>query len=55
MNAIRAHLAEFGIVAPVGRNGIEQLLNVVADAGDKRWRLQCECLLLTQSAHAVAV
>src|SRR5262249_21509356 len=33
---IRAHLAEFGIVAAVGRNGIEQLLNVVADAGDKR-------------------
>src|SRR5262249_28070809 len=27
---------EFGIVAAVGRNGIEQLLNVVADAGDKR-------------------
>ena len=36
INAIRAHLAEFGIVAPVGRNGLEQLLNVVADAGDKR-------------------
>jgi len=35
-NAIRAHLAEFGIVAPVGRNGVEQLLNVVADPGDKR-------------------
>ena len=26
INAIRAHLAEFGIVAPVGRNGVEQLL-----------------------------
>jgi transposase len=36
INAIRAHLAEFGIVAPVGRKGIEQLLNVAADAGDKR-------------------
>ena len=36
INAIRAHLAEFGIVAPVGRNGVEQLLNVVADPGDKR-------------------
>ena len=22
INAIRAHLAEFGIVAPVGRNGV---------------------------------
>jgi transposase len=36
INAIRAHLAEFGIVAPVGRNGVEQLLGVVADPNDKR-------------------
>jgi transposase len=36
INAIRAHLAEFGIVAPVGRNGVEQLLGVIADASDKR-------------------
>ena len=33
---IRAHLAEFGIVAPVGRKGVEQLLEVVANAKDKR-------------------
>ncbi len=33
VNAIRAHLAEFGIVAPVGRNGVERLLKVVADKG----------------------
>src|SRR5258708_7218145 len=36
INSIRAHLAEFGIVAPVGRNGVEQLLEVVADANDAR-------------------
>ena len=36
INAIRAHLAELGIVAPVGRNGVEELLNVVADPTDKR-------------------
>jgi transposase len=36
INAIRAHLAEFGIVAPVGRRGVDQLLAVVADASDKR-------------------
>jgi transposase len=36
INVIRAHLAEFGIVAPVGRNGVEELLNVVADPGDGR-------------------
>ena len=36
INAIRAHLAEFGIVAPVGRQGVGQLLGVVADSNDKR-------------------
>jgi transposase len=36
INAIRAHLAEFGIIAPVGRHGVEELLNVVADPNDKR-------------------
>jgi transposase len=36
INAIRAHLAEFGIVAPVGRNGVAQLLGVAADPNDKR-------------------
>src|SRR6187401_2652572 len=35
-NSIRAYLAEFGIVAPVGRTGVEQLLGVVADSHDKR-------------------
>src|SRR6476619_1461160 len=36
INAIRAHLAEFGIVAPIGRHGVEQLLGVVADPHDRR-------------------
>jgi transposase len=36
INAIRAHLAEFGIVAPVGRHGVEELLSVVTDPNDKR-------------------
>ena len=35
INAIRAHLAE-GIVAPVGRKGVEELLRVVADGNDQR-------------------
>jgi hypothetical protein len=37
INAIRAHLAEFGIVAPVGRKGVEALLDVVANPTDKRF------------------
>jgi transposase len=36
INAIRSHLAEFGIVAPVGRNGVEELLDIVADPDDDR-------------------
>jgi transposase len=36
INAIRAHLAEFGVIAPVGRKGIEELLHVIADPSDKR-------------------
>ena len=36
INPIRSHLGEFGIVAPVGRNGVEELLEVVADPSDKR-------------------
>jgi transposase len=35
-NAVRAHLAEFGVVAPIGRNGIDQLLDVIADSTDER-------------------
>src|SRR3974390_86850 len=36
INSIRAHLAEFGIVAPVGRNGVEALLTIVGDPNDQR-------------------
>jgi len=36
INAIRAHLAEFGVIAPIGRKGVEELLRVVADPNDKR-------------------
>ena len=35
INAIRAHLAEFGVTAAVGRKGIEELLRVIADPSDK--------------------
>lgn len=35
-NALRSHLSEFGVVAPIGRNGIEQLLVVISDENDAR-------------------
>ncbi len=36
INALRAHLAEFGIVAGVGRKGVETLLQVIDDDPDER-------------------
>jgi len=36
INALRAHLAEFGIVAGVGRNGLEKLLQVIEEGEDDR-------------------
>ena len=38
VNAIRAHLAEFGIVAPVGRRGMAALLSIICDRQDDRLR-----------------
>ncbi len=36
VNAIRAHLAEFGIVAPLGRTGMKALRAVIADPKEAR-------------------
>jgi transposase len=35
-NALRAHFAEFGIVAPTGSNGVDDLVAVIKDAKDRR-------------------
>ena len=36
INAMRAHLAEFGIIAGVGRNGVERLLGIIETGDDDR-------------------
>ena len=36
INAIRAHMAEFGIVAPVGVLQVKKLLGIIADTDDAR-------------------
>ncbi len=36
INAIRAHMAEFGIVAPVGVPQVKKLLGIIADTDDAR-------------------
>jgi len=35
-NATRAHMAEFGIIAPVGRGGVDRLLAIVDDETDEQ-------------------
>jgi transposase len=46
INAIRAHCAEFGIVAPVGRRGVEELLSVIANSdGEQVPEIARACLL----------
>lgn len=35
-NTIRAHMAELGIVAPVGRGGVDRLLQIASDTTDDR-------------------
>ena len=46
INAIRAHLAEFGIVAGVGRNGVDKLLTLIAEGKDERVPPEArECLM----------
>ena len=50
INALRAHLAEFGIVAGVGRNGLERLLDIVEDNEDERVPSAArDCLLALRS------
>src|SRR5712692_6701664 len=51
INAIRAHFGEFWIVAPVGRNGVEELLEVVADPSDKRIPEMARACLLAFGAQ----
>lgn len=47
INALRAHLAEFGIVAGVGRNGLERLLTIIEDGDDERVPPPARVCLLT--------
>jgi transposase len=35
-NAIRGHMSEYGLVAPVGRNGLQRLIAIIDDPDDER-------------------
>jgi transposase len=45
-NAIRGHISEFGIIAPIGRNGLQTLTTVIADVGDARVPEEARACLL---------
>jgi transposase len=54
INALRAHLAEFGIVAGVGRNGLEKLLEVIDYDEDERVLPEArDCLLALRDQLAL--
>lgn len=51
INAIRAHLTEFGIVAGIGRHGVEALLKIIADENDERVPAVARDCLLALGRH----
>src|ERR1700726_2461820 len=55
INALRAHLAELGIVAAQGNNGVAELLAIVADERDARLPIDARASLVVLAAglHAV--
>jgi transposase len=49
-NAIRGHMAEFGLVAPIGREGLQGLIGLIAESGDPRVPEEARtCLVLVSS------
>ena len=55
INAIRAHMAELGIAAPQGREGIKELLAIVADDEDTRLPIDARASLIVLAAQLEAM
>ena len=55
INALRAHLAELGIVAAQGREGIKELLAIITDEGDERLPLDARTSLIVLAAQLQAL
>ncbi len=51
INALRAHLAELGIVAAQGREGLKKLLAIIADEGDERVPIDARASLIVLAAQ----
>src|SRR6201997_3212410 len=55
INALRAHLAELGIVAAQGREGLKQLLEIIADKADERLPIDARASLIILAAQLQAL
>jgi transposase len=55
INALRAHMAELGIVAAQGREGLKQLLAVIADERDERLPIDARASLIVLAAQLQAL
>lgn len=54
-NAVRAHMSEFGIVAPIGRIGLDRLLAIIADHDDESIPQEARLCLEMLGAQLVVV
>ena len=55
INALRAHLAELGIVAAQGREGIKELLKIIANEEDARLPVDAQASLIVLAAELQAM
>jgi len=55
INAMRAHLAELGIVAAQGREGVKELLKIIASEEDARLPVDAHTSLLVLAAELQAI
>src|SRR5690348_16919219 len=55
INALRAHLAELGIVAAQGREGLKKLLAIIADEKDERLLVDARASLIVLAAQLQAL
>src|SRR6266480_1143785 len=55
INALRAHLAELGIVAAQGDKGVKELLSIVADEKDARLPIDARASVIVLAAQLQAV
>ena len=55
INALRAHLAELGITAAQGREGLKELLAVIVDERDERLPIDARASLIVLAAQLQAL